>query len=303
MNTMGFVRRATASTAALAAAATLTIAGSVPANASTGESTYTIATPVPATCSNGMTTVDHSGDVGEVLVEGRTLTWSLDEGNLGFQPLDLQWYGGMGSYGDEDNYFAYNSATTISPDGQLVDVTHQETVEGGVVLENSWTENRRWGNGWQNTEDFTKSGTKLYRLTPDGYLFRYDLPDATRKVQVFSNARSVRTVAFDRTIDWKGGKADVLLASLSGGALREYVIPHADPTNWSSRTLRTSGWGAFRQFDAVSCGEKGRLIMGYLDDRRIAVYYDPNRYDFDASDLRGRATPMPALQAGTLAYG
>lgn len=51
------------------------------------------------------------------------------------------------------------------------------------------------------------------------------------------------------------------------------------------------------------CGDKGRIIMGHHDNRTVGVYYDPNSYDFNGGDITGRMTTLPALPAGTLAYG
>ena len=155
----------------------------------------------------------------------------------------------------------------------------------------------------QDTEDLTQGRYYYYRLTPDGYLYRYASPKTTAKTQVFENGVSLRTVEFDRTIDWQGGKADVLLTNLTNGSLRQYIIPHTTPTKGSTRDLKTAGWAGFRQFSTMFCGDKGRIIMGYHDNRTVGVYYDPNSYDFNGGDITGRMTTLPALPAGTLAYG
>lgn len=301
MNITSIFRRSVTVSAALAATAALALTGTAPVTAA--EASYPVSAAIPADCGDSMAAVDRSGIVRSLSVEGRTVSWSRDRGHLGYQPLDLYWYGGAGYYEDEDNYAGMNSAITIHPGGQLVNTTHHSEIKDGKVTENRWSVARKWGNGWQDTEDLTMSRSSYYRLTPDGHLFRYNLMDAGGKVHVFNNAKSIRTVEYDRTIEWKGGKADVLLTNLSNGTLREYVIPHASPTQWSSYNLRTSGWGGFQQFSSMPCGETGRVVMGYLDDRRMAVYYDRNRFDFSASDWTGTSVPMPALPVGTLAYG
>lgn len=301
MRTANIFRRTTAAAAALAAAVTLSVTG--PAPVSAAEARYPVSAAVPADCGDSMAAVDRSGGVRMLELDGRSVSWGKDRSTLGYQPLDLNWYGGAGHYGDEDNNSSMNSAITIHPNGQLVDTTHHYEIKDGTVLENRWSVYKKWGSGWQNTEDLSMASTYYYRLTPDGRLFRYNLMDAAGKVQVFQNARSVRTVEYDRTIDWKGGKADVLLTNLSNGTLREYIIPQSNPSQWASRDLRASGWGGFRQFSTMTCGDTGRVIMGYLDDRRVAVYYDRNRFDFSAADWTGTSVPGLTLPAGTLAYG
>lgn len=303
-------RARTASTLAMLAAAAAALTAAAPAGATpTGAApasvpaSYTTTAQIPADCGDSMATVDRQGKAGSISVEGRSVSRTMNRGSMGYQPLDLFWFGGQGHYQDEDNNSGVNSAIVIHPDGQLVNTSHHHAVEDGVVTENRWSEFRRWGSGWQDTEDLTMSRTHYYRLSPDGYLWRYKSMDASGKTKVFGGARSLRTVEFDRTIDWKGGKADVLLTNLTNGTLREYIIPHANPTQWSLRDLRTTGWGGFRQFSTMPCGEKGRVIMGYLDTRQVAVYYDRNAYDFNGDDLSGRPTDMPALPVGTLAYG
>ncbi|MFB2571936.1 hypothetical protein [Micrococcus sp. IITD107] len=96
-------------------------------------------------------------------------------------------------------------------------------------------------------------------------------------------------------VDTQGRASDI--------TLKGKTLSYTTPTKWFTRDLKTAGWAGFRQFSTMFCGDKGRIIMGYHDNRTVGVSYDPNSYDFNGGDITGRMTTLPALPAGTLAYG
>jgi hypothetical protein len=99
----------------------------------------------------------------------------------------------------------------------------------------------------------------------------------------------LKTWAFERTIAWGTGKADVFLATTSTtGELVEYVIPRSAPTQWSRKQLKPSGWGGFTSLNTGRCGGTLNTRRGYLGIQASGyawTYYDANGEDYSGATL------------------
>ena len=219
---------------------------------------------------------------------------------LGFAPTFLVNIGSMGGLDYpawmRATYFAVNKSGVA----YFMDVSAYERKGKSTVTKvNS---KHKIGPGWQSTKLVTATYDRIFRLASNGKFYSYtSTKTGVSKTQlVFDNASGFTSVVHDRTVGKGSAKADVLLATISNGELREYVIPRKNPRAAKQYTLRpaAAGWGGFTRITTSTCGKKGRIISAALADGRVAMYYDANGSDFKGSDIRGGLTALPKVPAG-----
>lgn len=203
--------------------------------------------------------------------------------SLGWQPTAYSVYGAAG---DPVSY--ENSAWATTKGGRLKVIQTK-----GVRKNWKWSVRQSTqeiaSTGWSGTRALATSQRYVYRLH-GAYLTRYTIggtgpkPALTNPVRIGSNWGSVRSISFART---SGGNLDVVLGNGTSGRLLEYRLPHATPTAWGHRVLKSTGYQNFRSITSSDCGARGRTIGGLTDANRMYVYYDKTRWDGSGGDIKG----------------
>ncbi|MEZ2372383.1 hypothetical protein [Arthrobacter sp. RCC_34] len=292
------------------AVAALALATATPAQAATQ---YPTPTPTPADCYTGMQTVNADRSVGVVSLSNSKLSW--EQNASAAVPFDATYLRQTGASGDastfQESYFGTAADGTTkfyrSRSEKQADGTWKRFVDGAVTT---------LGNGW-----FQKSLTTaylpsavanspgqdyLYRLTAAGDLYRYPVDFYGKTiggaVKVFSGGGAINAIGAAPSITVNGKPTAVLMATLSTGELRQYLIPGATPTQWSSRTIRPagSGWQGFTTISARSC-DVGQVMIG-VTGGHVASYYDPTGLRANDTDISGRASSMPVLPSTTRVF-
>jgi len=295
------------------AAGALAFSGAAPASAAT---TYPTPTPTPTDCFGALLTMESNRNLGAVFLDGGKLRWENSSWSSPV-PFDASYLTQLGGFGDETfgkfSYFGtssdgrakfYDERKDLQSDG-----TWKRSIDGPVTT---------IGNGWfQKSITTAYSGTAevrgqqfVFRLTSGGELYRYTLDLSTRSitgtVKVFGGGASITSIGSAPAVAVNGKPVAVLMATLSTGELRQYLIPDATPTQWSAKTIRpaaANGWQNFTAISARNCGTKGQIVLGYIKQRLVAAYYDPTGLTANDQDLGGNASSMPAMPEGTRVFG
>jgi|GEM_PF-6304162 len=290
----------------------LAFATVTPAHAATQ---YPAPTPTPADCYAGMRMVSSARSVDVVTLSGSKLTW---EQNISATvPFDATYLRQIGAAGDsatfQETYFGIASDGTTkfyaSRSDKQANGTWKRYVSGAVTtVGNGWYQKSITAGYIPSTVANTPGHDYLYRLTAAGDLYRYPV-DFTKKtigaaVKVFSGGASINAIGTAPSIVVNGKPVGVVLATLSTGELRQYLIPEATPTQWSSRTIRpasASGWQNFTTLTARNCS-KGQVVIGYVKQGKVAAYYDPTGLTANDTDIRGGTSAMPTLPSTTRVF-
>ncbi len=299
------------------AAGALAFAGIAPASAATA---YPTPVPTPAGCYGALLTMESNRNLGAVFLDGGNLRWENSNWSSPV-PFDASYLTQLGGRGDETygkfSYFGtssdgkakfYDERQDLQADG-----TWKRSIDGPVTT---------IGNGWfqksiTTTHSGSVSGTTVvrgqqfvFRLTTGGELYRYTLDLSTRTitdtVKVFGGGASITSIGSAPAVAVNGKPVAVLMATLSTGELRQYLIPDATPTQWSAKTIRpaaANGWQNFTAISARNCDGKGQIVLGYIKQRLVASYYDPTGLTANDQDLGGNASSMPAMPEGTRVFG
>ncbi len=295
------------------AACALALSMAAPASAAT---TYPTPTPTPADCFGGLLSMEPNGNLGAIFLSGGQLRWENNSWSSPV-PFDATYLTQTGGLGDETfgkfSYFGtssdgkakfYNQRQDLQADG-----TWKHSIDGPITT---------IGNGWfQKSITTAYSGTAdvrgqqfIFRLTSGGELYRYTLDTNARTitgtVKVFGGGASITAIGSAPSIAINGKPVAVLMATLTTGELRQYIIPDATPTQWSSKTIRPAagnGWQNFTAITARNCDSKGQIVLGYIKQRLVAAYYDPTGLTANDKDLGGGASSMPAMPEGTRVFG
>ncbi|OFI37111.1 hypothetical protein BIU82_08355 [Arthrobacter sp. SW1] len=299
------------------AAGALALSGAAPAGAAT---LYPTPTPTPTDCHGALLTMEPNRNLGAVFLSGGKLRWEHTNWSSPV-PFDATYLTQLGGYGDETfgkfTYFGtaadgtakfYDERTDLQVDGSW-----KRSIDGPVTT---------IGNGWfQKSITTTYSGSVsgstvvrgqqfVFRLTSGGELYRYTIdPHArtiTGTVKVFGGGASITSIGSAPAVAINGKPVAVLMATLSTGELRQYLIPDATPTLWTHKTIRpaaSNGWQNFTAITARKCDTKGQIVLGYIKQRLVAAYYDPTGLTANDKDISGGASSMPVMPEGIRVFG
>ncbi|MFJ3958239.1 hypothetical protein [Arthrobacter sp. NPDC090010] len=295
-------------TGALALSAVVT---AVPANAATQ---YPAPTATPADCYGALLTMESNRNLGAVFLSDGKLRWEHSNWSAPV-PFDATYLTQLGGYGDDTfgkfSYFGTSSDGTAKFYDERQDLqadgTWKHSIDGAVTT---------LGSGWfQKSITTAYSGTStvrgqqfVFRLTSGGELYRYTIDTGARTVtgtvKVFGGGASITSIGSAPAVAVNGKPVAVLMATLSTGELRQYLIPDATPTQWSSKTIRPAapnGWQNFTAISARNC-TKGQIVIGYIKQHLVASYYDPTGLTANDTDIRGGASSLPALPDTTRVF-
>lgn len=143
--------------------------------------------------------------------------------------------------------------------------------------------------GWSGIRSIAGSpaGTRVYALTNNGGLYRYEV----------TSALTLRGLGPIATTGWGSVKflspmqgdltRDALVGVISTtGGLSKYVIERSTGKANSGR-LFNSGWGGIRYISVGNCEESQAAIMiGIHTNNNSYGYFDANSYNFSGADIR-----------------
>ncbi|MDQ0710025.1 hypothetical protein QFZ52_002677 [Arthrobacter woluwensis] len=275
---------------------------------------YPTPTPTPADCYTGMRTVNADRSVGVVSLSNSKLTW--EQNASAPVPFDATYLRQTGAAGDattfQESYFGTASDGTAkfyrSRSEKQANGTWKRYVDGAVTsMSSGWFQKSLTTAYLPSAVANTPGQDYLYRLTTAGDLYRYAVNFSGKTigapVKVFGGGAAINAIGAAPSTTVNGKPTAVLLATLSTGELREYLIPGATPTQWTSRTVRpasASGWQNFTTISARSCGT-GQVVIG-LSAHHVASYYDPNGLTANDADIHGGASTMPVLPSTTRVF-
>lgn len=148
---------------------------------------------------------------------------------------------------------------------------------------------KRITGSWKGTKALTASTKYIYRVSGSA-LVRYEIGSGGVPVRgrVVGPAGygSVKTL----THDYSTPQADTLIATTTGGTLRQIKVRRTTAGRTTSVTLRSSGFENFRSFTAGGCWDRSwsGTYLGVTKAGGVYVYYDADRTDSRVSFKSGR---------------
>ncbi|HVK24048.1 MAG TPA: hypothetical protein VM677_22060 [Actinokineospora sp.] len=247
---------------------------------------------VPADCDVYASAVDSSTRTGGYQYANGVASGGTTRPPIGFVPVTQQHLGSMG----EPDVFFRSVELSLAPGGTLYEVGYTAKLESGTwkysvdkkVLSTAWSTIRIIAYGYPYFYGANASGLHRYRMVNGA-------PVDAGAVGA-SGWGSLTSIVFDRTITigttstGAARKADVLIAIVgTTGELVEYTIPHDTPGSWVRKSLRPATWNVFNNLAVGRCYShpNARILMGIKPNGDAYVYYDANRFDFNADDIRG----------------
>ncbi len=292
-STINLARRAkttmslTASAAVVIAGAGLAVSTSSPAAA---------ATAPPGDCFLNFLGVNSAGAiVKRQYTNGSLSAHTYNPGRLGFVPRGMVGTGTGGMDFIGEGYLANRSDGNLYGVGVNAKTSYNDVVITKTSVNKTWGSIRSltWGSALPNGNGL------LYGLSDSNGFYRYQTSDTApaphTRATIGSSGWALNTIAYDRSgyVPGTSRKADIFVATSTGGQLIEYTVPLDKPSEWSRKTLKAATWGNFKALKTGNCystttGKKsGRILIGVHINGDAYLYFDKNATDGSGADITG----------------
>lgn len=207
----------------------------------------------------------------------------LRPGGLGYVPTALA-YDRRYSEGA-----GFGSFYAVSPKGVVNYVRVNSTARPNGSVAYSYSQ-QRIRSGWQGVRQLAEGYDRLFALS-GGTLVRYAKqwdPDYElgKRTVIDGSFADVRTMAYARGEERpSGADLDVLMATLSSGALVEYSITQSGRVARVT-TLAATGFGSYASLSLGPCEIEGaRGLLGITTAGTAYAFFDPDEADGSARDM------------------
>lgn len=148
---------------------------------------------------------------------------------------------------------------------------------------------KRLSGSWKGTKSLAASRKYIYRVTGTS-LYRYEIGWGGVPVRGRMVARSGYGAVKTLTSDYSTAQADTLIATTTGGALRQIKVRRTSTGTTTSVTLRRTGFQNFRSFTAGGCWDRpwAGTYLGVTQAGGVYAYYDSDRTDARVNFKGGR---------------
>lgn len=148
---------------------------------------------------------------------------------------------------------------------------------------------KRLSGSWKGTKALAASRKYIYRVSGTA-LYRYEIGSGGVPVRGRAVARSDYGSVKTLTADYSTPQADTLIATTTGGALRQIKVRRTSTGTTTTKTLRSNGFQNFRSFTAGGCWDRtwAGTYLGVTKSGGVYAYYDSDRTDARVSFKGGR---------------